>query len=147
MHLESSNAEIRARLQASQDWTIRASDPFRIEIHGTEASAIGYANPLEPETQRVVLIPRISLPANSVSPLDFPGGLPDTIGTDRAALRILLPSIRHLYQEHIYPSITGSGESVSTPNFYDGMAAQCILEAALKSIEQGNWYDTEILRS
>lgn len=146
LHFESRNTGIKARLQASQDWTVRTSDPLRIEVHGTEASIIGYANPLDPSTQRVVLVPRISFPSNSVSPLDFPGGPPDTVSTstDSAVLRILLPSVRHLYKRHVYPIITGSGEAVYTPNFYDGMAAQCIVEAALRSVVQGGWCDTEV---
>ncbi len=128
-----------ARLQVSQVLTLRASDPVRVEVHGTEATAIGYANPLLPERQRVVLLHRISQLPEPVEPLEYPGGPPAPPTAALPSGGLLRPTIRHLYEAHIVPRLAGGRPAAHTPTFRDGWIAQRVMDAALRSAARGEW--------
>jgi predicted dehydrogenase len=137
--LENPGRTVRARLHASQMTTLRASDPVRVEVHGTSATAIGYANPLRPHTQRVTLVPQLSAEPEPVTPLEFPGGPPAPPTAALPSGGLLRPTIRHLYEAHVLPRLTGAAPAPGTPTFSDGLAAQRLLDAALQSVESGDW--------
>jgi predicted dehydrogenase len=137
LHLEMGS--VRARLQVSQLPALRAVDPVRVEVHGERQTAVGYANPLFPQTQRVELIERISFEAQRVEPLDFPGGPPAVPTAALPSGGLLQPTIRHLYAAHIVPRLTGGVPAAGTPTFYDGWIAQRLMDAALRSSDTGMW--------
>jgi predicted dehydrogenase len=131
---------VQARFQVSQLHELRASDPVRLEVHGTAGSAIGYANPLAPPTQRVSFIPRTSAPPEPVLPLEFPGGTPMAPSAAQPSGDLLRPTIRHLYAAYILPSLSGSaGADPGAPSFLDGVIAQRVMDAALSSSQSGTW--------
>ncbi|MGH2370264.1 MAG: Gfo/Idh/MocA family oxidoreductase, partial [Chloroflexota bacterium] len=132
----------QARLQASQLLTLRAADPVRLEVHGTAASAVGYANPLAPERQRVTCFSHTSDLPERVEPLEFPGGPPAPPTAALPSGGLLRPTIRHLYEAHIVPRLTRGHARPDTPTFYDGWLAQRVMDAALESAERGLWVDT-----
>ncbi|HEV2122878.1 MAG TPA: Gfo/Idh/MocA family oxidoreductase [Chloroflexota bacterium] len=135
----SGSTTIHARLQASQQVTLRASDPVRIEVHGSQTSAIGYANPLKPHLQRVDLIPQISAEREPLQTLLYPGGPPAPPTAQLPSGGLLRPTIRHLYEAHIVPRIVTGTHNPTTPTFHDGLLAQRLLDAALRSVVNGNW--------
>jgi predicted dehydrogenase len=129
----------QARLQASQLLTLRAPDPVRVEVHGAQASLAGYANPLAPEGQRVALWERTSAPAQAVTPLDFPGGPPAPPTAALPSGGLLRPTVRHLYEGHILPRLLQGVSRPDTPTFRDGWLAQRVMDAALRSAQEGSW--------
>jgi predicted dehydrogenase len=133
-------ASLHARLQVSQLPTLRASDPVRVEVHGTAATAIGYANPLAPQRQRVALIERTSEAPRPVEPLEYLGGPPAPPTAALPSGGLLRPTIKHLYEAHIVPRLRGAPPAAGdTPTFRDGWIAQRVLDAALRSAAGGGW--------
>ncbi len=130
---------LQARLQVSQLTTLRAAEPVRVEVHGRDATAIAYANPLFPERQRLVLVRRTSDEPEPVEPLDFPGGPPAPPTAALPSGGLLRPTIRHLYEAHIVPRLTGGAPAYGTPTFADGWQAQRLMDAALRSSDEGRW--------
>lgn len=130
---------LRVRLQASQTLTLRAPDPVRVEVHGTRASVTGYANPLQPHTQRVTRIERTSQTPQPVEPLDYPGDPPAPPTATLPSGGLLRPTIKHLYEAHILPRLTGDTPATHTPTFRDGLIAQQVLAAALRSAAADRW--------
>jgi predicted dehydrogenase len=141
LQLGGSPAAPQARLQASQLLTLRASDPVRVEVHGTVASAIGYANPLAPERQRVHRLTRTSERPIPVEPLSAPGGPPAPPTAASPSGGLLRPTIRHLYEGHILPRLLQGRSRPDTPTFEDGVQAQRVMDAALRSAESGRWVE------
>jgi len=140
MWLQIEMGGVPVRLQASQLGTYRAAEPVRIEVHGSVATAIGYANPLFPERMTVGVVPRISQAPEWVEPLDYPGGPPAPPTAALPSRGLLRPTIRHLYEGHIVPLITGQASvAPETPTFRDGWIAQRVMDAALRSAEGGGW--------
>jgi predicted dehydrogenase len=130
---------LQARLQVSQLTTLRAPEPVRVEVHGRDATAIAYANPLFPERQRLVLVRRTSDAPEPIEPLDFPGGPPAPPTAALPSGGLLRPTIRHLYEAHIVPRLTGGTPARGTPTFVDGWQAQRLMDAALRSSDEGRW--------
>jgi predicted dehydrogenase len=143
IHLEfpTVNGQFRARLQASQQFALRASDPVRVEVHGSLASAVGYANPLKPHRQRVDLLPQISADREPVAPLLYLGGPPAPPTAQLPSGGLLRPTLRHLYEDHIGPRLAGNPPNAVTPTFWDGYIVQRLLDAALESASQGEWIE------
>jgi predicted dehydrogenase len=129
----------QARLQVSQLLTLRATDPVRLEVHGTAASAIGYANPLAPDRQRLRVFERTSETGHLIEPLDFPGGPPAPPTAALPSGGLLRPTIRHFYQAHIVPRLRRGEVRPDTPTFHDGWLAQRVMAAAMASARQGRW--------
>jgi predicted dehydrogenase len=129
----------QARLQVSQLLTLRAADPVRVEAHGRAASAVGYANPLAPERQRLALFERTSELPRSIEPLDFPGGPPAAPTAALPSGGLLRPTIRHLYEAHILPRLGDGERRPDTPTFADGWQAQRVMDAALRAAAAGTW--------
>ena len=138
LHLDMGGIEVR--LQASQLEAYRAAEPVRLEVHGTAATAIGYANPLFPERMRVGIVPKISQLPEWVESLEFPGGPPAPPTAASPSGGLLRPTIRHLYEGHIVPRVTGQGQPApGTPTFRDGWIVQRVMDAALRSADRGGW--------
>jgi len=146
LHMESQSRPLVVRLQASQDWHMRAADPLMAEVHGTKASAVAFANPLIPKTQRVMLVAKISEIARPVD-LSIPGGRASRAHPQRAALEMLVPPARHLYSEHVAPAVATEQRRSDSPTFREGALAQFVVDAALASAETGQWQVVETLAS
>lgn len=144
MHLEAVNAVLQARLQASQDWQLRSAYPLRVELHGTSATAIARVNPLEPSSQDVRLLRQISGGAEPVDELVSGADRWDDVDTARGAAAVLRPALRHLYSAYVYPAVRGVGESRTAPSFFDGYAAQLIIDAGIQAYATADWTTVKI---
>lgn len=136
LHLQCETG-LSVRLQASQEWGIRTDFPLRMEVHGSRASAVAYANPLRPDSDRVDVVEQLSGVAEP-QPLCRPGGRSEPPGSSTSASAYLLPATRHLYQAFVLPAWHGRPAG-DPPTFLDGLRAQQLIDTALRSAHSGGW--------